>query len=71
MQVGYTLEPVATSSNAMLRKPAISNLLATLELAIRDFGSERHHRRQQHGMRLDCSWALPAQQWEEALQTCF
>lgn len=70
-EVGYTLEPVAISSNAMLRKPAISNLLATLELAICDFGSERHHRRQQHGMRLDCSWALPAQQWEEALQTCF
>ena len=73
IQVGYTLPPFSSSSQAGPASAAghrddVESLRATVAAAVAEYGTAAYAARQQHCMGLDLSWAQPAEEWEALLR---
>ena len=66
--MGYRLPAFSLSDNASDQRQNVRLLLAAVQQAAREYGSEAYLRRQQACMALNVSWEQPAAEWEAVLQ---
>ncbi|GAB4814966.1 hypothetical protein N2152v2_002012 [Parachlorella kessleri] len=66
-EVGHTITPFGFDKVASTRRQNVQELVAAVQSAVREYGSEAYRRRQAACMALDVSWDRPAAEWEAFL----